>query len=422
MNSELRNRILFTLFILFLYRIGTFIPLPGVDSSIIQQFFSSKTGTIFGIINVFSGGALARMSIFALNIMPYITASIVVQLLGSVYKELEELRKEGEYGRKKINQYTKYLTLFLSFFQSIGIYFAFKNLEQSAFISDSQIFLWTTVFSLIAGTMILMWLGDRITAQGIGNGISLIIFVGIVSDLPTSFMNVLDLSKRGVYSWFTVILFIAFLILFMVFITFIELITRRVRIQYPNRGVMKSSGMNDSSYIPLKLNVSGVIPPIFASSVLMFPVAISHFLKGEIGNKISMFLQRGDAVYFISYSLLLIFFCFFYAALVFNAEEIAENLKKSNAFIPGVRPGKSTEEYFKAVISRITMIGSLYLLVVCIVPEILISKYAVPLSVGGTGLLIIVNVITELVAQIQSYLFTEKYSNINKRRRIKIRQ
>jgi len=421
MNSELKNRILFTIFVLFLYRIGTFIPLPGVDSTIIQQFFGSKAGSVFGMINTFSGGALKRMSIFALNIMPYITASIIIQLLGSVYKGLETLKKEGEYGRKKINQYTKYLTLCLSFIQSLGIYFAFKNLEQSAFISDSKIFLWTTSFSLVAGTMILMWLGDRITAQGIGNGISLLIFVGIVSELPGSFLSILNLSKSGVYPWFVVVLLVIFLISFIIFITFVEKITRNIKIQYPNRGMMKRSGMNDNSYIPLKLNLSGVIPPIFASSVLMFPVAISQFFKGGFGQKVSVILKRGGSVYLILFSLLIIFFCFFYASLVFNSEEIAENLKKGNSFIPGIRPGKSTEKYFNTVISRITMIGSLYLLIVCIAPEILISRYAVPLSIGGTGILIIVNVIVDLVTQIQSHLFTEKYSNINKKRRIKVR-
>jgi preprotein translocase subunit SecY len=421
MNSELKKRILFTIFVLFLYRIGTFIPLPGVDNNIIQQFFNGKAGNIFGMINTFSGGALKRMSIFALNIMPYITASIIIQLLSSVYKGLEALKKEGEYGRKKLNQYTKYLTLCLSFIQSLGIYFAFKNLEQSAFISDSQIFLWTTSFSLVAGTMILMWLGDRITAQGIGNGISLLIFVGIVSELPGSFLRILDLSKKGVYSWFVVILILLFLIFFIMFITFAEKTTRNIKIQYPNRGMIRRSGMSDKSYIPLKLNLSGVIPPIFASSVLMFPVAISQFFKGEFGQKLGLILKRGGLIYLISFSLLIIFFCFFYSALVFNSEEIAENLKKGNSFIPGVRPGKSTENYFNDVISRITMIGSLYLLLVCILPEILISRYAVPLSVGGTGILIIVNVIVDLVTQVQSYLFADKYSNINKKRRIKVR-
>jgi len=422
MNAELKNRILFTIFILFLYRIGTFIPLPGVDSEIIQQFFGSKAGSIFGMINTFSGGALSRMSIFALNIMPYITASIIIQLLSSVYKGLEALKKEGEYGRRKLNQYTKYLTLALSFVQSLGIYFAFRNLEQSAFISDSKIFLWTTSFSLVAGTMVLMWLGERITAQGVGNGISLLIYVGIVSGLPSSFLRILDLSKRGVYPWFVVVLLMVFLVSFITFITFVEKITRNVKIQYPNRGMMRRSGMQDSSYIPLKLNLSGVIPPIFASSVLMFPIAISQFFKGNLGQKLSMFLQRGSSIYLILFSFLIIFFSFFYSSLVFNSEEIAENLKKGNSFIPGVRPGKSTETYFNKVIARITMIGSLYLLIVCIVPEILISRYAVPLSVGGTGILIIVSVIIDLVAQIQSYLFADKYSNMSRRRRIKVRQ
>lgn len=422
MSTELKNRILFTIFVLFIYRIGTFIPLPGVDAEIIKQFFSSGAGSMFGMINMFSGGALQRMSIFALNIMPYITASIIIQLMSSVYKGLENLRKEGEYGRKKINQYTKYLTLGLSFVQSLGIYYGFRNLEQSAFISDSSIFLWTTSFSLMSGTMVLMWLGDRITNQGIGNGISLLIFVGIASDLPNSLFRILDLSKKGTYSGLFVFGLLAFLVLFVVFIAFMEKTTRNIKIQYPNRGMRKYAGMEDSSYIPLKLNLSGVIPPIFASSVLMFPVAISQFFKSRAGETLASVLTRGSFVYLGIFSVLVIFFCFFYSSLVFNTENIAENLKKNNSFIPGVRPGKSTENYFNKIVSRITVIGSLYLLTVCIVPEILISRLAVPLTVGGTGILIIVNVIVDLVTQVQSYLFAEKYNTINKkRRRIRVR-
>lgn len=422
MNEELKNKIFYTIFLLFLYRVGTFIFLPGINGNVIMEFFSSDKGSIFGLLNLFSGGAFSRMSIFALNIMPYITASIIIQLMSSVYKGLEDLRKEGDYGKKKINQYTKYLTLVLAIFQAFGVYFAFSNLETSAFISNSSIFLWTTVFTLVAGTMILMWVGDKITQNGIGNGISLLIFVGIVAELPSSFANIFDLSKRGAYSFVFLLFILAIFVGLILFIVFMEKATRNIKIQYPNVGLMKSNGMkDDNSYIPLKLNMSGVIPPIFASSVLMFPFAISKMFHGDLGNKISAVISKGNLLYVILFSILIVFFCYFYSSIVFNTQEVSDNLKKNNCFISGTRPGTATKEYLDSVVNRITFIGAVYLCVVCLFPEVLVTKYNLPLSIGGTGLLIVINVVIDLITQIQSHMFSNKYANINKQRRIRVK-
>ena len=417
--TELKNKIFYTIFLLFLYRVGTFIFLPGINGEVISEFFNSDTGSIFNLLNMFSGGAFARMSIFALNIMPYITASIIVQLMSSAFKGLEELKKEGEYGRRKLNQYTKFLTLVLAIFQAFGIYYAFANLEKSAFISNSSMFLWTTVFTLVAGTMVLMWLGDKITQNGIGNGISLLIFIGIVAELPSSFVQIFDLTKRGAYSTIFLLLVLA---IFVGLILFIEKSTRNIKIQYPNRGMMKANGISDdSSRIPIKMNMSGVIPPIFASSILMFPFAISKMFNGEIGQKISAIIARGNFVYVILFTMLIIFFCYFYSSVVFNTEDVANNLKKNNCFISGIRPGKATKEYLSYVVNRITFVGAIYLSVVCLLPEIIVTKYSLPISIGGTGLLIVINVVIDLIGQIQSYMFSNKYSTINKQRRIRVR-
>jgi len=422
MNSELKTKILYTVFLLFLYRIGTFIFLPGIDGGVIAEFFSSDTGSVFNLLNMFSGGAFARMSIFALNIMPYITASIIIQLMSSVYKGLEELKKEGEYGRRKLNQYTKYLTLILAVFQAVGVYYAFSNLEKSAFISSSRIFLWTTVFTLVAGTMILMWVGDKITQNGVGNGISLLIFVGIISELPSSFIQMFDLSKRGVYSAAFLLLVLFVFVGLVLFIVFMEKSTRNIKIQYPNRGLMKSNGFNeDNSHIPLKMNMSGVIPPIFASSVLMFPFAISKMFEGDWGNRVSALIAKGNLLYIVLFSVLIVFFCYFYSSVVFNTEDVADNLKRNNCFIAGIRPGKATKEYLEYVVNRITFVGAIYLCVVCLLPEILVTRYSLPISIGGTGLLIVINVVVDLISQVQSYMFASKYNSINKQRRIRVK-
>ena len=375
---------------------------------------------MFGMINLFSGGALERMSIFALNIMPYITASIIMQLLTSMHKGLESLKKDGDYGRAKINQYIRYLTIILALFQSLGVYYALSTSGQNMFISDSKIFMWTTCVSLVGGTVMLMWFGERITTSGIGNGISLIIFVGIVSSIPTTFSQFMDLSKSGVYSWVFVVIFFLSFVFFIALVSFVEKTHRRIKIQYPNAAMMKASGMSDTSFLPLKINISGVIPPIFASSILMFPSAIAQF-TGGYGDAILSFLTRGSPLYLIIFASLILFFSFFYSSIIFNTKDVANNLKKSNCFISGVRPGINTSNYLDTIIVRLTLIGAFYLMFVCIIPEMLIVNYSIPLHIGGTGILIVVNVILDLVGQIQSYLFSGKYSNSGKRKRMKVR-
>ncbi len=419
-NSELKRRILFTVFILLVYRFGTFVPIPGINIEVLKKFFASDSANMFGMINLFSGGALERMSIFALNIMPYITASIIMQLLTSMYKGLEALKKEGEYGRAKINQYTRYLTIILAFFQSLGVYYALSNSINSAFISESKVFMLTTCVSLIGGTVMLMWFGEKITTSGIGNGISLIIFVGIISSLPSTIVQLFDLSKTGVYSWFTILFFFVAFAIFLMLVCFVEKTYRRIKIQYPNGAMMKASGMADSSFLPLKINLAGVIPPIFASSILMFPAALVQF-AGVDGDFLASTLRRGGALYLLLFSALILFFSYFYSSIIFNTEEVANNLKKSNCFILGVRPGNATSSYLDKIVSRLTLIGAIYLIFVCITPEILITHYSFPLHIGGTGILIMVNVVLDLVNQVQSYLFASKYGSVTKKRRVRVR-
>jgi len=420
-NKELKQRIIFTIFILMIYRFGTFVPIPGINAEVIKNIFNNGDADMFSMINLFSGGALERMSIFALNIMPYITSSIVMQLMTSMHKGLEALKKEGEYGRAKINQYTRYLTIMLAFIQSLGVYYALSGSETSAFVSDSNVYMWTTAVSLVGGTVMLMWFGERITTSGIGNGISLIIFVGIVSSLPSTIVQVFDLSKTGVYSFGIVILFFVLFIGFLMIVCFIEKVHKKVKIQYPNASMMKATGNSDSSFLPLKINISGVIPPIFASSILMFPVAIMQFIGSE-NDMIATALRRGGVIYLISFALLILFFSYFYSSIVFNTEEVANNLKKSNCFILGIRPGQATAEYLDKLVSRLTLLGALYLIFVCIVPEILVTNYSIPLQIGGTGILIMVNVVLDLVNQIQSHLFASRYGSGHvKKRRVRVR-
>ena len=420
-NKELKQRIIFTIFILLIYRFGTFVPIPGINTEVLKSIFNNGDADMFSMINLFSGGALERMSIFALNIMPYITSSIVMQLMTSMHKGLEALKKEGEFGRAKINQYTRYLTIILAFIQSMGVYYALSSAETNAFVSDSNVFMWTTAVSLVGGTVMLMWFGERITSSGIGNGISLIIFVGIVSSLPSTVVQVFDLSKTGVYSFIVVILFFVFFIGFLMIVCFVEKVHKKVKIQYPNMAMMKASGNSDSSFLPLKINISGVIPPIFASSILMFPVAIMQFMGNE-NDMLATALRRGGAIYLIAFALLILFFSYFYSSIVFNTEEVANNLKKSNCFILGIRPGQATAEHLDKLVSRLTLIGAIYLIFVCIVPEILVTNYSIPLQIGGTGILIMVNVVLDLVNQIQSHLFASRYGAGNaKKRRVRVR-
>ncbi len=414
-NTDLSKKIIFTIFILLIYKFGTFIPIPGINSEVIAQFFKSEAN-VFGMINMFSGGALERMSIFALNIMPYITASIVMQLLTSMHKGLDTLKKDGERGRAKINQYTRYLTIILATFQALGVYQALSFSGMNAFISDSDIFLFTTLVSLVGGTIILMWFGEKITTSGIGNGISLIIFVGIVSSLPDTIIQMLDLSKKGVYNKFYIILFFIFFILAIMFVCFFEKTQRKIKIQYPNSAMLRSSGNQDHSFLPLKINVSGVIPPIFASSILTFPVAIMQIVGIE-NQFFSSLLHRGGLVYMLSFAVLIIFFSYFYSSVVFNSQEVATNLKKSNCFIFGIRPGIATSSYLDNIVSKLTALGSLYLIIICIVPELLVNATHIPLYIGGTGVLIMVNVAIDLITQIQSYNLSSKYNSGQLRKR-----
>ncbi|MDA9573433.1 preprotein translocase subunit SecY [Rickettsiales bacterium] len=420
--SDLKKKIFFTIFILLIYRVGTFVPIPGVDADVVKNFFEGTAGNVFSMINLFSGGALERMSVFALNIMPYITASIIMQLASSIYKSLENLKKEGESGRAKINQYTRYLTIILAFFQSIGVYYALSSDGNNAFISDSKIFMLTTTVSLVGGTVILMWFGERITSSGFGNGISLIIFVGIISSLPSSMVQIFDLSRTGAYPIFVALLIFIFFVALLFFVCFIEKTIRKIKIQYPNANMMRASGMADSSFLPIKINMSGVIPPIFASSILMFPVALVQFTSVD-GDLISSLLRRGGLLYMIIFSSLIMFFCYFYSSITFNSKDVAENLKKSNCFILGIRPGNDTATYIDKIISRLTFAGSLYLIFVCLFPEYFVTKYSIPFYIGGTGILIIVNVIMDLISQIQSHLIADKYTSGStmKKRRVRIR-
>lgn len=419
--GNLKNKILFTIFILLIYRFGTFIPIPGINAEIVANFFNDEGGNIFGMINLFSGGALERMSIFSLNIMPYITASIVMQLMSSMSKTLAALKKEGEYGQSKINQYTRYLTILLAFFQSLGIYYALSNSSEAMFISDSQIFLYTTVVSLVGGVVMLMWFGERITANGIGNGISLIIFVGIVSSIPATFTQFIDLAKSGVYSPLFIIFFFLSFILFVYFVVYVEKSHKRIKIHYPSSAMMRINGMNDSSFLPLKLNITGVIPPIFASSILMFPSIMTQFGDGYSDSFLALF-RRGASLYLILFAALILFFSFFYSSIIFNTKDVAQNLKKGNCFIFGIRPGEKTAQYLDKIIARLTFGGGIYLILICLIPEILMTEFSMPLHIGGTGILIIVNVILDLIAQIQSHLNpVQQGGAATKRRRVRVR-
>ncbi len=419
-KDELKTKVLFTVLILLIYRFGTFVPIPGINTGVIKSFFDTQgSGGMFTMVNLFSGGALERMSIFALNIMPYITASIVMQLMTSMNKNLENLKKEGDYGRSIINQYTRYLTIFLSFFQSIAVYYALSASDELVFVDNSVIFMWTTCVSLVGGTVMLMWFGEKITSSGIGNGISLIIFVGIVSSVPVSFSQILDLSRSGVYSWLFVIIFFVSFLVFIAVVCFVEKTHRKIRVQHPTSLSVKSKTLSDSSFIPLKINISGVIPPIFASSILMFPSALGQFMEGKSNIIINMF-ARGTFVYIIIFALLIIFFSFFYSSIIFNTKEVSLNLKKSNCFILGIRPGSNTSNYLDKIIARLTLIGAFYLIFICIIPEIIIVDYSIPLHIGGTGVLIVVNVILDLIGQIQSHLISKKYAVSKRRRKIRI--
>ena len=423
--KELKKKILFTLAALIVYRLGTYIPLPGIDSQALNDIFQQNAGGILGMFDMFSGGALSRMTIFALNIMPYISASIIIQLMTTVSPHLGALKKDGDAGRKTIIQYTRYGTVFLAAVQGLGIASGLENLTSSsgpAVMDPGLMFKFTTVVSLTGGTVFLMWLGEQITARGIGNGISLIIMAGIVANLPVSLVSTLELGKTGALSG----LFIVFLLLMSVaviaFIVFVERAQRRLLIQYPKRQVGMKVFQGDSSHLPLKINTAGVIPPIFASSILLLPVTAMSFNAGSGPSWMldaTALLGRGQPLYMALYIAAIMFFSFFYTSIVFNPEDTADNLKKNGGFIPGIRPGQNTTLYIDHVLTRLTVVGALYLSLVCILPEILIAKYAVPFYFGGTSLLIVVNVTMDTVAQIHSHLIAQQYEGLIKKSKLR---
>lgn len=415
--TELKNRLIFVLVAILIYRLGAHIPVPGLDPQKLSNFFGEQQNTIFSLFNMFSGGALSRVTVFAIGIMPYISASIMIQLFSVVVPSLEQLKKEGEAGRRKINQYTRYLTLVLSIFQSLGM--ARWLAGQQIALSPDISFYITAVVTLVTGTMFLMWLGEQITEKGIGNGISLIIFSGIVSNMPHAIASLLQQVKEGQMQALTVI-FIALIVLVVTgFVVFIERGQRRIRVNYAQRTQGRKVYAAQTSHLPLKINMSGVIPPIFASSIILLPATLAQFFghgkyMGWLAD-VGMALSPGQPLYLIVYAIAIVFFAFFYTALVFNPKDTAENLKKSAAYIPGIRPGEQTMKYIDAVMTRLTLVGSIYLVLVCLLPQILMYTWHVPFYFGGTSLLIIVVVIMDFVAQVQAHLMTLQYDSLMKK-------
>ncbi len=426
--TELKKRIWFTLGILIIYRLGTYIPLPGIDPVIMADIFKRNSGGILGMFDMFSGGAVSRMSIFALNIMPYISASIIVQLLTAVVPSFEAMKKEGEAGRKKINQYTRYGTVFLAAIQAYGIAVGLEGMTGSvgsAVADPGMFFRLTTVITLTGGTVFLMWMGEQITARGIGNGSSLIIFAGIVANLPLALVHLLDLARTGALSTGFLLLLIVLCVAVITAIVFVERAMRRIVVQYPRRQVGNSMSAGDSSFLPMKLNTAGVIPPIFASSLLLLPLTFAGFAHGDSPEwlrTIASTIGHGQPAYMALYALLIIFFAFFYTAIVFNPAETAENLRKYGGFIPGIRPGATTANYLDYVLTRITVLGSLYLAAVCLLPEFLIAEYSLPFYLGGTSLLIVVSVTMDTVAQINAHLIQHQYEGLIKKAKLRGRK
>ncbi len=419
--EELKKRIYFTLAALIVYRVGTYIPMPGINPDTFAEAFKQASQGILGLFNMFSGGAVERMAIFALNIMPYISASIILQLLTSVSKQLEALKKEGEAGRKIINQYTRYLTFVLAAAQAYGIAIGLEG-AGNIVAEPGWFFRISTVITLTGGTMFLMWLGEQITSRGIGNGISLIIFAGIVAEVPGAIAGMLELGRQGALSTGLIIAVALMAVSVIAFIVYMERAQRRLLIQYPKRQVGNQMFEGQSSHLPLKLNSSGVIPPIFASSLLLVPTTVAQFSAGsgpEWLTSITTYLGHGRPAYMFLYVGLIVFFAFFYTAIVFNPVETADNLKKHGGFIPGIRPGERTAEYIDYVLTRITVVGAGYLAIVCLLPELLVSYAAVPFYFGGTSLLIVVTVTMDTVAQVQGYLLAHQYEGLIKKSRLR---
>ncbi|NQV45302.1 MAG: preprotein translocase subunit SecY [Rhodospirillales bacterium] len=426
--TELKKRIWFTLAALVVYRLGTYIPLPGIDPNVLADVFRQQQGGIVGMFDMFTGGALSRMTIFALNIMPYITSSIIMQLMTTVSPQLEQLKKEGESGRKRINQYTRYLTVLITAVQAYGIAVGLEGMTSSSVAAVAEpglFFRFTVVITLVGGTLFLMWLGEQITARGVGNGISLIIFSGIVANLPKALSNTLELGRTGALPTLLIIgLFVMSVVTIFVIVLF-ERAQRRIIIQYPKRQQGNKMTGGESSHLPLKLNTAGVIPPIFASSILLMPVTLIQFSAGsgpEWMTTVAAYLGRGQPLYLGLYLGMIVFFAFFYTAIVFNPSDTADNLRKNGGFVPGIRPGKNTAEYLDRVLTRLTVVGAGYLAVICLLPEILISKFSVPFYFGGTSLLIVVTVTMDTMAQVQSHLIAHQYEGLIKKSKLKGRR
>jgi preprotein translocase subunit SecY len=426
--KDLKQKIKFTLLALIVFRLGSFVPVPGVDANVLARLFQQNESGILGMFDMFSGGSLKRMTIFALGIMPYISASIVFQLLTAIYPPFIALKKEGAIGMKKINQYTRYATIVLAMLQGWGLAVGMELMGDSAAVLHPGFFFrFSTMLTLVGGTVFLMWLGEQITSRGIGNGISLIIFSGIVAAMPSSIAGFFEMGKTGAISSLVMIFVSALAIGLVFFIVFMERAHRRILVQYPRRQVGNKMFGGDSSHIPLKINTSGVIPPIFASSILLLPLTLIGFLGGKSGGSeiladISSLFSRGSIVYMITFSVLVLFFTFFYATVVFNPDETANNLKQYGGFVPGIRPGKNTADYLHYILNRLAVIGSAYLIFICLLPEFLISKLSVPFYLGGTSILIVISVMMDTVAQIHSHLLSHQYEGLLKKTRIKSRR
>ncbi len=424
--KDLHARLWFVVFALVIYRLGTYVPLPGVDPQVWGEIFSQKGGGILDMFNVFSGGALSRMSIFALNIIPYISASIIVQMASSMIPQLETMKKEGgEAGRQKINQYSRYLTVILATIQAYGLSVGLEAMQGSlgpAVMEPGAFFRFTTVITIVCGTVFLMWLGEQITNRGIGNGTSLLIFAGIVAELPGAFVGLLELGRQGQYSILFMLLFLTGVVAVIAFIVYVERAQRRIPVQYPKRQVGNKQYQGQSTHLPLKINTAGVIPPIFASSILLLPLTIIGFAgAADAGwlTDISRLLSHGQPLYMTLYGALIIFFCFFYTSIVFNPKENSDMLKKNGGFIPGIRPGDQTTRYLDTVLTRLTLIGAIYMCLVCLVPEFLLAEHQIPFYFGGTSLLIVVTVTIDTVTQIQSHLVAHQYEGLIKKARAK---
>ncbi|MBF0179468.1 MAG: preprotein translocase subunit SecY [Magnetococcales bacterium] len=423
---ELRKRLLYTMGMLLVYRIGAHVPTPGIDPTALSIFFDQQQGTLLGMFNMFSGGALSRLTVFALGIMPYVSASIILQLMTSVVPSLEALKKEGELGRRKINQYTRYGTVLLAIFQGFGLAYGMESMQaggMNVVVHAGWSFRVMTVITLTAGTAFIMWVGEQITSRGIGNGISMIIFAGIVANLPIALVKTLELARNGDLQPLFVLFLLVMSFAVTAFIIFMERAQRRITVQYAKRQISGRRMVGgENTHLPLKLNTSGVISPIFASSIILFPVTLANFAPWDFMKSIANALSPGQFLYMLIYSVAIIFFCFFYTAIVFNPQETADNLQKYGGFVPGIRPGIRTAEYFDKILTRLTLVGGIYVTAVCLLPEILITSYNVPFYFGGTSMLIVVSVTMDTAAQIQSFLISRQYEGLMQKARIRGRR